>query len=349
MYKMSRWWFSIARPRQVFGSEEKVKRDSQWKVDQFNYNFELQYDEDEDEYYGFALANVKVPIGLPSRLQLVKNPNILIADTGSTDNTTGSILGAFNVKKYKGPPTKTATDQDMAIKSVFDFKATITDRFGFEKDTALFKGFKYIPTAQYTLVAINKYMLNGWKLEGDNIMGLRLKKGSKSFAFDLPIYTTHSVLFVMHAKRRNPSTDSTTHEISCFTAQCKYTYTQANRLFGHANEEFTRDSAKHLKWNIKGQLREKCEGSGIGRARQKNLGEGADKPKKVGDMWYIDGTSIKKTHATKGNFPSNHFAVMLIEALSGTGIIGWYSKKDGFIPDFLSACDKFRESRGFQF
>ena len=60
MIKMSRWWFSIARPRQVFGSEEKVKRDSQWKVDQFNYNFELQYDEDEDEYYGFALANVKI-------------------------------------------------------------------------------------------------------------------------------------------------------------------------------------------------------------------------------------------------------------------------------------------------
>ena len=96
---------------------------------------------------------------MPSRLQLVKNPNILIADTGSTDNTTGSILGAFNVKKYVGPPTKTATNQAMLIKNVFDIKATITDHYGFEKETALFKNFKYIPTAQYTLEAINKYML----------------------------------------------------------------------------------------------------------------------------------------------------------------------------------------------
>ena len=89
--------------------KKEVKRDPQWKVDKFNYDFELQQEEDEDKYYGFALANMKVPIGLP-RLQLLMNPNILIADTGSTDNTTGSTLGAFNVKKYKGPPTKTATN-----------------------------------------------------------------------------------------------------------------------------------------------------------------------------------------------------------------------------------------------
>jgi len=45
-------------------------------------------------------------------------------------------------------------------------------------------------------------MLKGWKLEGDNTMGLRLSKGNKSVSFDLP---------VMHAKRRNPQTDSTEH------------------------------------------------------------------------------------------------------------------------------------------
>ena len=319
---------------QCLALTKEVKRDPQWKVDEFNYDFELQYEEVEDKYYDFALVNTKVPIGLPSRLQLLMNPNILIADTGSTNNTTGSILGAFNAKKYKGPPTKTATNQDMAIKNVFDFKATITDCYGFEKETALLKGSKYIPTAQYTLVAINKYMLSGWKLEGDESMGLRLKKGSKVFTFDLPIYTTQGVLFVMHAKRRNPQTDSIEHEISCF--DCKYTYRQAHRLLSHANEEYTRATAKHLNWDVKGKWKEKCEGCGISCAQQKKLSDGGDKPKEVGDMWYIDRTSIKKTHATTGPFPSNHFAVILIEAFSGTGIIGWYDKKSGFIPNFLS-------------
>ena len=246
-------------------------------MDQFNYDFELQYDEEEDEYYGFALVNTKVPIGLPLRLQLLMNPNILIADTGSTDNTTGSVLGAFNVRKYEGLPTKRATNQDMNINNVFDFKATITDRYGYEKETALFKGFKYIPTAQYTLVAINKYLLSGWKLEGDNSMGLRLKKGNKAFTFDLPIYTIHGVLFVMHAKRRHSQTDSTEHEMACFS--CKYTYYQAHKLLGHTNEQYTCDTAKHLGWNVKGKWKEKCEACGIGRARQKNLVDGTDNPK----------------------------------------------------------------------
>ena len=40
---------------------------------------------------------------------------------------------------------------------------------------------------------------------------------------------------------------------------------------------------------------------------------------------------------------------MLIEVLSGTGVIGWFDKKNGFIPNFLSTCDKFCDTRGFNF
>ena len=82
-------------------------------------------------------------------------------------------------------------------------------------------------------------------------MGLRLKKGSKAFTFYLPIYTTQGVLFVMHAKQRNPQTDSTEHEISCFNY--KYLYKQAHKLLGHANKEYTCAIAKYLKWNVKGK------------------------------------------------------------------------------------------------
>ena len=235
----------------------------------------------------------------------------------------------------------------MKIVSTFDFKATITDRYGYEKETAIFNNFKYVPSAKYTLVAINKYMLKGWKLDGDATMGLRLSKGDKSVCFDLPIYTSEGVLFTLHAKRIDPRTDSTEHEIVCLN--CKYTYRQAHRLLGHTNEEFTRATAKHLKWDVKGKWKEKCEGCAIGRARQKNLGEGTDKPKEIGDMWYIDGTSIKKSNKTKGPFPAKHFAVMMIEALSGTGVVAWYEHKDDFIDEFASSCDKFRDSHHFNF
>ena len=71
-------------------------------------------------------------------------------------------------------------------------------------------------------------------------------------------------------------------EVACFN--CKYTYQQAHRLLGHTNEEYTRKTTKHLNWDILGKWKIKCEGCGIGRGKQKNLEEGTDAPKEIGDM-----------------------------------------------------------------
>ena len=82
-----------------------------------------EQEEDDDNRFTLAsvsLANLK---SIPSQAQILLNPNVLIADTGKTDNTTGSMLGAFHVKYYKGQPTKTATNiENIEITSVFDFK-----------------------------------------------------------------------------------------------------------------------------------------------------------------------------------------------------------------------------------
>ena len=47
-------------------------------------------------------------------------------------------------------------------------------------------------------------------------------------------------------------------------------------------------------WDVKGEWKIKCEGCSIGKGKQKNLGEGVDAPENIGNMWYIDRTSIKK-------------------------------------------------------
>ena len=166
-------------------------------MDEFNYDFELQYDEDEGEYYGFALANMKVSIGLPSRLQLLMTSIFLllilvapiILQVASLEHLTSSNMWARQRANEDGNKSRYEYQ-----KRVWFYGYTITDCYGFEKTTALFKNFKYIPAAQYTMVAINKYMLKGWKLEGDNTMGLRLSKGNKSVTFDLPIYIPRCII-----------------------------------------------------------------------------------------------------------------------------------------------------------
>ena len=83
---------------------------------------------------------------------------------------------------------------------------------------------------------------------------------------------------------------------------------------GHTNKEYTRNPAKHLNWDVRGEWKIKCEGCGRGRGDKKYFGEGTNAPKEIGDMWYIDGISIKQTSATVGPFPSNHFAIVIITA-----------------------------------
>ena len=63
----------------------------------------------------------------------------------------------------------------------------------------------------------------------------------------------------------------------------------------------------------------------------------------------IYGTSIKRTSTTVGPFPSNHFAVMIIEAKTGTGWVGWFDTKLGFHDSFLAKIDKLRADRKFSF
>ena len=72
-------------------------------------------------------------------------------------------------------------------------------------------------------------------------------------------------------------------------------------------------------------------------------------PENIGDMWYINGTSIKKTSTTVGPFPSDLFAAMIIEAKTRTGWVGWFDIKSGFHDSFLAKMDKLREDRKFSF
>ena len=101
-----------------------------------------------------------------------------------------------------------------------------------------------------------------------------------------------------------------------------------------------------------GLTRKKCESCGIGGARQKNLGSGGVPPTKIGELWYIDGTSLKKPTKKKkgdGPFPTNNCAVMIIEALTGTGFVGWFKKKNDFHDPFLRKMDGMHTAQKFSF
>jgi hypothetical protein len=59
--------------------------------------------------------------------------------------------------------------------------------------------------------------------------------------------------------------------------------------------------------------------------------------------------SIKQTKKTTGPFPSNNKTVMLIEHKTGTGFLGRFNTKDGFINDYIAEMNILRNRRKYSF
>jgi hypothetical protein len=185
----------------------------------------------------------------------------------------------------------------------------------------------------------------GWILQGSKDIGIKLTKNGQELVFDIPIRTTEGVLWCVNMKRLDPIS-----ELEAEVSLTSISINKAHSLLGHMNEEYTRKSANYLGWTITRGSLGKCESCAIGKARQKNIGKGdANPPTCIGELWYIDGMSIKQTKKTKGPFPSNNKAVMFIEHKTGTGFLGWFNTKDAFINDYIIKMNVLRNRRKYSF
>ena len=191
-------------------------------------------------------------------------------------------------------------------------------------------------------------MEEGFELRGNKLMGLQLSREPLTITFDHAVRTTSGVLWVMNGRRL--ANNTTTTEDAGY-ACIRVTLFDAHRRLGHMSAVYARNAGKNLGWQIpKGDM-PPCEACAIGKAKSKKYGEGTDKPKFIGQLWYLDGTSIKDKG--KGNnigpFPTNNRAVMMVKALTQTGWLGYYETKSGFHNDFLARMNKFREEKKYTF
>jgi hypothetical protein len=137
-------------------------------------------------------------------------------------------------------------------------------------------------------------MEQGWLLQGSKNIGLKLSKDGQELIFDIPIRTTEGVLWCVNMKRLDPISELEA-EVNLTSISIK----KAHSLLGHMNEVYTKKSADYLGWTITRGSLGKCESCAIGKARQKDIGKGDNNPPEcIGELWYIDGMSIKQTKKT---------------------------------------------------
>ena len=261
---------------------------------------------------------------------------IWMADSGASTHITNSLTGTTPskgaVEKLRGmKSTYEASGNKIKITAIVDVKGLKYSKRGDPEFSLTMENCRY-GGSKFNLCSLAKMIHLGWKMTGDKT-GIKLTKGSHEIHFDIPVKTSEGNLWAMYLQRRNNNGEYIMATPSTMSVQ------QAHAYCGHNNERRTRKIANYNGWKLTKRPFIRCEPCAIGKARQKNLGRGeSNPPKKIGQLWYIDGMRLKRPKKGKDSFPSNNCLVMAVEHLSGATMIGWYAKKNGFIQEF---CAKF--------
>ena len=187
-------------------------------------------------------------IEFPKTLALLLDPNVWVADTGASVDSTGYKTGATNVRK---PESGDGVTQGNGIKSgvkmVADIAGTVCNKEGVPLQVVKMKDVKIVPDNKFNLFSITKRQKTGWKLHGDD-KAIWLEKNGVEIKFDIAIKTKEGTIFAMYLKR-SPGSDQEVAGVGTDEGM-KMSIAKAHDLLGHTNEEMTRESAKALGWEI---------------------------------------------------------------------------------------------------
>jgi hypothetical protein len=286
-------------------------------------------------------------ITFPTTRALLTDPNVFIADTGSTVHSTRFKSGIKKAKK--------GTDDDAITMGngaregaamIGDLSGIMCSKEGNEMGEATLKDVAYLPTSKFNLFSVTKLQRNGWILHGDRNQ-IKLTKGDKSVVFDIVIDTPKGAIYAMYLKR-NTELASAAADGTMTTGrqqENQMTIKQAHDRFGHANEEATRAAAKHAGITItKGTLKV-CEACAIAKARQKNVPKHNathEKARVFPERVFLDIATVKQKEdqpkVTKPNWR------IIVDEATNLKFSDFYETKNGMVEPTCELLNKWKQN-----
>ena len=213
----------------------------------------------------FSLADVS-QMTITGNFEILKDPEIWIADTGTSNHSTFSRTGVINVIESDLGMTQGATGEAVAPKSAVDIPSLACDRYGNQQFEVTMTGVSLIPEGDFNLFSITRLLLAGWKL-GGNASSIWVTKGQRTIRFDIRVTTAKGTLFFIFMKRQIKKTEVS----ALLTTGTTLSLTKAHTLLGHCNEEATKAAAGHFGWKITRGSKMVCQSCAESKAKQKNV------------------------------------------------------------------------------
>jgi Reverse transcriptase (RNA-dependent DNA polymerase) len=285
-------------------------------------------------------------LSFPLTLKLLEDPNIWIADSAATCDSTPHAQGAINMRKGdeddNGVIFGDGKNNDAV--NIFDLPGVITDSSGNELQAVKLLNVRHVPSAMFNLFSTTKRQKAGWSLHGDD-EAIWLTKGEHKIVFDIRIETPEGLVFAVNMQRvEAENTPNKAGEINAVgraknDSPIKMSIQKAHDLLGHIGETMCRKVAKTLGWEISRGSLDVCVPCTVAKAKQKNINvQSVEKPESDGKTRiYLDISSVVKPDDIK-SITKRHCRIMVDEKTQ-LKFVDFFETKDGMVEP---TCEKLK-------
>ena len=289
----------------------------------------------------------------PSHVDLLKDPNIFIADTGSSCHSTKYDMGFSDVRVADSNYTVTmANGAKEKSTKVGNIRGIICDKEGMEVSQATMVDVTYLPGGHFNLFSCSRLTQEGWTMHGDKSC-IKMTKGKASICFDIVIPTAKGAIYAMYFKREMKKAVDVNDVSSTAIAQEQapeqrsktMTIMQAHNRLGHAHEDAIRKAAKVIGFKITQGKMGPCEGCTLAKAKQKNvpkLNTSHVKSTVFPECIFIDITTLKLSEDEPKLTKSN--MLIVVDEATQLKLVYFYDHKDQMVEPLCQLISKWRQN-----
>ena len=280
------------------------------------------------------VVKVDGPEGFPNTPELLKDPDIWVADSATTMHNTRHKVGMSDVRT-EGHGIVMGNGQEVQTTEMGNIKVTVCDKQGNQDFDVMLTDVAVNPKGPFNLFSTSKLQRLGWKLGGDD-KALWLTKDNKTIKFDIVVTTAKGLVFCACLKRQKEMAYAAVEPLAL-------TVNQAHSRLGHMNEDRTRKTAKTLGWTLKPGAFMVCNGCTEGKAKQKNVPQETDyfKATKDDPRVYLDISTVRDTDGD--SLKSNNWRIMVDER-TGMKFTDFFARKIDMVEPTCQQLYRWKET-----
>lgn len=272
----------------------------------------------------------------PGTLALLNDPNVFVADSGSSSHSTGHSIGIEDLQVYKGGSFVQPSGAEAKPTSRGSLPVTLCDCNGNElRECRLMVN--YVKGQKFNLISETKLQLDGW-IPGGNKTSRWMTKGDVRIVFDIMIKTQEGCVFAAYFKRRNVANGTVLANVE------RLTMLQAHRRLGHCNEDTTRAAAKALGWTLVPGALDVCEACTMAKAKQKNVSKTSEHvpSDSANGRIHLDLAKIKSREGLPK--PTRPNWLIMVDEKTQLKFTSFHETKNGMVEPTCVQLDQWRQN-----